>query len=191
MLLQVVEREQMSFANRPKLTIDTGNAGAIMQTIFWSSWIQAIAARTLVFTMIWWILTEGEAIFSAWTLVGTGSSVAITVLLWPPGSWTLRFWPLIRFVPFFLWHSLLGGMDVAYRALCPAAHVRPQTIAFSFTLQKEIARVFFIWTVSLLPGTAAIGLDKDVATIHILDVGLSDMDKLHELERHLADIFEQ
>jgi multicomponent Na+:H+ antiporter subunit E len=180
----------MQCATHSELTIDTGNAGAIMQTILWSSWIQAIAARTFVFTMIWWILTEGEAMFSAWTLVGTGLSVAITVLLWPPGSWTLRFWPLIRFVPFFMWHSLLGGMDVAYRALCPAAHVRPQTIAFSFTLQKEIARVFFIWAVSLLPGTAAIGLDKDVATIHILDVGLSDMDKLHELERHIADIFE-
>jgi multicomponent Na+:H+ antiporter subunit E len=162
-----------------------------MKTTFWSSWIQAIAVRTLVFTMIWWILTEGEAMFSLWTVVGTGLSVAVTVLLWPPESWTLRFWPMIRFVPFFMWHSLLGGMDVAYRALCPGVHVRPRIIAFSFTLQKEIARVFFLWTVSLLPGTAAIGFEKDVAKVHILDAGLSDMDRLHELERRIAEIFGQ
>ncbi len=173
-----------------KIEIETGKSVAIMKTTSWSSWIQAIAFRILVFTMIWWILTEGEAMFSLWTLVGTGLSVTITVLLWPPASWTLRFWPLIRFIPFFMWYSLLGGMDVAYRALWPGAHVCPKTIVFSFTLQKEIARVFFLWTVSLLPGTAAIGLEKDVATIHILDTGSSDMEKLYELEKRVAVIFE-
>ncbi|HKK34252.1 MAG TPA: Na+/H+ antiporter subunit E [Desulfomicrobiaceae bacterium] len=166
-------------------------AAAHTKDSFWLSWIRAIVFRVPVFTVLWWILTEGEAMLSVWTLVGTGLSVGVTLFMWPPDSWTWRLWPLIRFIPFFMWHSLLGGMDVAYRALCPWAHVRPRVVEFSFTLQKELARVFFLWTVSLLPGTAAIGFENGVARIHVLDVGLINMKKLQELENRIAGMFGQ
>lgn len=162
-----------------------------IKNYFYSKWIRTIVFRVPVFTVFWWILTEGEAMFSVWTLAGTGLSVTVTLFMWPPDSWTWRLWPLIRFIPFFMWHSLLGGLDVAYRALWPGAHVRPRLVAFPFTLRKEPARVFFLWTVSLLPGTAAIGFENGVARIHVLDVGLVDLKKLQELENRIAGIFGQ
>ncbi|HDQ41170.1 MAG TPA: cation transporter [Desulfonatronum sp.] len=145
--------------------------------------------RLLMFGLLWWVLTEGEHPLSLLGLAGVGSAAAVSMSVFPAGTWKWRFGPLIRFIPFFLWQSLLGGLDVAYRALRPKVDVQPEVIRHRLVLQQEPARVFFLWVISLLPGTAAVGLHGDETWVHVLDTDLGDPKKLHDLETRIAELF--
>ncbi len=151
--------------------------------------LRTTLARMLLFGLLWWVLTEGASPWSAWGLTAAGAAVAVSMSVFPAGTWKWRFGPLIRFVPFFLWQSLLGGLDVSYRALRPRVDVQPEVVCHRFSLQQEPARVFFLWVVSLLPGTAAVDLHGDEALVHILDTDLASPEKMRRLERRIAELF--
>jgi len=75
------------------------------------------AFRIALFSLLWWILTEGT--INSW-LVGAPMvvfAVLASEALLPAVSWSVS--GIVRFVPFFLWRSLNGGVDVARRALQP------------------------------------------------------------------------
>ena len=81
------------------------------------------AFRIAPFALLWWILTEGT--MNSW-LVGVPVivfAVLASGLLLPGVSWSLP--GVVRFVPFFLWHSLNGGVNVARRALQPRLLISP------------------------------------------------------------------
>lgn len=162
-----------------------------MRNFFSIRGVRAIALRTVFFAVLWAVLTEGEGLLSVWTLPGVFVGVVVSLLLCPARDCKWGFLPTVRFIPYFLWHSLLGGLDVAYRALSPWSRVRPEILEFPFVLEKEPARVFFMWTVSLLPGTAGVDLQEDTARIHVLDTGLADIESLRGLESRIAGIFGQ
>lgn len=150
---------------------------------------RSLTIRLILFALLWWILTEGASPMSAWGIVGIAGAVGLSMHVFPAGLWNWRLVPLIRFVPYFLWQSLLGGLDVAYRALRPKVAGRPEVISYSFSLRQEPARVFFLWMVSLLPGTAAMNLQEDKARVHVLDANLAAREKLEQLEKRIAGLF--
>lgn len=151
--------------------------------------LRSLTTRLLLFAVLWWVLTEGASPMSAWGIAGIAAAVGLSLHVFPAGHWNWRLVPLIRFVPYFLWQSLLGGLDVAYRALRPKAVVQPEVVSHGFSLQQEPARVFFLWVVSLLPGTAAMNLQEDKARVHVLDTNLAAPEKLEELEKRIAALF--
>lgn len=144
-----------------------------------------ILVRILALSLLWWILTEGKA-FSILGLLGIVLAVLASFLLLPPRSWPLRPLAVVRFLAYFLWQSLLGGLDVALRAMRFRVDVTPTMITHVFSLQSEPARVLFLWVVSLLPGTAAVDIHGDYARIHALDQRLADPAILRELEWRIA-----
>jgi len=88
--------------------------------------------RTALFALLWWILTEG-AVYS-W-LVGAPVvvfAVLVSGVLLPGTSWSLP--GILRFIPFFLWHSLRGGVDVAGRALHPRLPISPGLLEHKWRL---------------------------------------------------------
>ncbi|MFO7718044.1 MAG: Na+/H+ antiporter subunit E [Thermodesulfobacteriota bacterium] len=162
-----------------------------MRNIFPIPTARALLVRTALFALLWAVLTEGEGLVSVWTLPGIGAGVIVSFLLWPSKDWKWRFRPAVRFIPYFFWHSFLGGLDVAKRALSPRIQIRPEIIDFPFILEKEPARVVFLWAVSLLPGTAGVDLQENTARIHILDTGIADVTSLRVLESRIAAMFDQ
>lgn len=150
-----------------------------------------VLARILVFSLLWWILTEGGSPFSALGVLGIGLAVLASFRLLPPRSWPLRPLAVLGFLPYFLWQSLLGGLDVASRAMRLRVDVTPIVITHAFSLKSEASRVLFLWVVSLLPGTAAVDIQGDLARIHALDQRLSDPAVLRELELRVAAMFRQ
>jgi multicomponent Na+:H+ antiporter subunit E len=145
--------------------------------------------RLVGFTFLWWVLSEG--VLTDWPLVLLFAllATASSLLLLPPGSFRLRPLGLVRFVPYFLWQSLLGGLDVARRALSPALPLAPGFIEVPLGLKGEAAQAFFVWTVSLLPGTAGAELLGGSLKVHVLDVGQNNLEKLRALERKVAGLF--
>ena len=143
--------------------------------------------RLFLFALMWWVLTDG-AMYS-WpvglpvVLIATLASV----MLMPPLSWSLR--GMLLFIPYFLWHSLRGGVDVARRALHPQLPISPGLFDYRFRLPPGMPRVFMANTVSLLPGTLSVELDEDILRVHVLDETGAINEELNILENRLADIF--
>ena len=146
-----------------------------------------IGVRTVLFALLWWILTEGA--MNSW-LVGAPvvvfAALASGALL-PGISWSLP--GIVRFVPFFLWRSLYGGVDVARRALHPRLPISPELFDYRWRLPPGLPRVFMANTVSLLPGTLSAELDEEYLRVHVLDQTGAFASGLPVVEARVARLF--
>ena len=143
--------------------------------------------RTVLFALLWWILTEGA--MDSW-LVGAPVVVCAVLAsgtLLPRVSWSLS--GIIHFAPFFLWRSLYGGMDVAWRALHPRLPISPELLDHRWGLPPGLPRVFMANTVSLLPGTLSAELGEEYLHVHVLDQTGAFASDLALIEARVAKLF--
>ncbi len=140
----------------------------------------------LLFAGFWWFLSNGSP--ESW-LIGL-PAVAAAVWAWlrlkPDSETRLSMGGLARFVPFFLWASLRGGVDVARRTLARPVRVNPGFIRYRTWLETSAARTSFASCLGLLPGTLAVDLKDDLLEIHTLDVGEDTGIELNRLEAAVA-----
>ena len=150
------------------------------------SW-STIVSRTILFSLIWWILADGAA--SSWWIGVPAVLLAVTAsaALLPPVS--LVWYEFLRFVPFFLIRSLHGGVDVAWRAFHPSIPIAPDLIVYPLRLPPGLAQVFMANTVSLLPGTLSAELGANCLKVHVLDRRRGFLAELKAVEQSVARLF--
>lgn len=153
------------------------------QEIRWST----VASRGLLFSILWWILTDGSV--PSWTIGAPAVIFAVmtSVALLPPVPLAWR--GLFHFVPFFVWRSVLGAVDVASRAFHPRVPIDPLIIDYPLRLPPGLPQVIMANIVSLLPGTLSTTLDGRTLQIHVLDGRVDPMTGLQELEQRVAQMF--
>lgn len=140
--------------------------------------------RAALHALLWWAIAEGRPHPWHWAAAGVILAATLSVLLWPPGRWTLR--GVAAFVPFFLVHSMQGGIDVATRALRPGCHVRPGMSTYRFALDDEQARLLLMNVVTLLPGTLSARYDGTEMTVHLLDTTSGSLRLVRTIELRIA-----
>ncbi len=143
--------------------------------------------RLVLFSLLWWVLTDGAA--GSW-LVGVPIillATLVSVRLMPALSWSVP--GMLLFVPYFLWHSMRGGVDVARRAMHPQLPISPALFDYRFRLPPGLPRVFMANIVSLLPGTLSVEIDSEILRVHVLDEAGDTTQELALLENRLAAIF--
>jgi multicomponent Na+:H+ antiporter subunit E len=144
--------------------------------------------RGTVMTLLWWILVGGDAgswVIGAPAVAGaTAASLALS-----PGGWRWTSAGVLQFVPFFVYQSLVGSVDVALRALNPRLPLQPALLDYTLRLPENHARVFMADTVSLLPGTLSAALEDRHLRVHTLTQGPEVLENLRELERRVAALF--
>jgi multicomponent Na+:H+ antiporter subunit E len=97
---------------------------------------------------------------------------------------------VLGFVPFFVWESFLGGVDVARRVMRPTMSIGPGFHPYRLRLQGSNARVFFLDSISLLPGTLSADMRDGVIQVHALDLNDPQLDdSLTRLEQRIARLF--
>jgi multicomponent Na+:H+ antiporter subunit E len=101
----------------------------------------------------------------------------------------INWYELFKFSPFFISRSLVGGIDVARRALHPKLPIAPVIIEYPLRLPSGLPQVFFINIVSLLPGTFIADIKDDALVVHILDETSGFIDELRSVEQSIAKIF--
>jgi multicomponent Na+:H+ antiporter subunit E len=153
------------------------------QEIDWST----VVSRALLFSLLWWALTDGMV--EAWWIgaPAVAGAVIISVMLVPPSGLVWR--EVMGFIPFFLWHSLKGGVDVAWRAFHPRMPISPELIEYPLRLPPGLPRVILVNTVSLLPGTLSAELAGRVLKVHVLDSPGDFPDELEALEQRVGCMF--
>ncbi len=147
----------------------------------------SIVFRGLLFSFIWWVLTDGDS--SSWSigLPAVILSLFVSILLFPPVH--LVFNRVIWFVALFFIYSFKGASDVAWRVFHPRLPIRPGLIKYSLQLPPGLAQVLMINLLNLIPGTLTVKVEHNVLTIHVLDIRNDFKTELIILEQHVARIF--
>lgn len=145
--------------------------------------------RAAVFAAVWWVVVEGDP--EGWVFGGPFVALATfaSMRLTPSRAWRLRPLGAVRYAWYFIHQSLLGGIDVALRAIRPSMPLDPELVRYRMRLEPEHARVLFADTVSLLPGTLSAGFEADWLTMHVIDCGMPVEQSLQDVEEHVADLF--
>lgn len=142
-------------------------------------YLHAFVLRVLLLFGFWLLLLEPDFLSLADTgldwAVGALAAMAgarLSLRLLPPASRALRPWPLLRFMLRYLGQSLVGGADVARRALDPRLPVDPGLLRQPTALPGGMSRALFSAVTSQVPGTLAVGSDDDeYLRYHCLDQG--------------------
>ena len=148
-----------------------------------------VGARAALLALFWWILSNGD--LESWVIGGpvvllaTGSSLLVSHGV--NHQWRLS--GLISFVPFFLWRSFCGSIDVARRAMHPKMPLEPAFIDYNLSLSDGAPRLFMANVVSLLPGTLSAELREDCLKVHVLDANADVLGELQGLESKVGHIF--
>lgn len=127
----------------------------------------SIVARLIQFGVLWWALTEADRYnwwFGAFMVI---FATLVSLAMLPPAPWDPV--GIVRFVPFFVRHSILGGVDVARRAFSPDLPLDPGFIDIPLHLPDGPTRVMLANTLSLLPGTVSVELHPTHLRMHVLD----------------------
>jgi multicomponent Na+:H+ antiporter subunit E len=151
--------------------------------------ITGVIARLVSMTALWLILTEGDIRY--WPLVAltilTATFVSLVLIPASGLRWSLIGW--IRFIPFFVFQSILGGVDVAARALSIHPKLDPVYVECRLRLDAEPARVLVANTMSLMPGTLSVVLEGYELRMHVLDREMPAVERVRDVEEHAARMF--
>jgi multicomponent Na+:H+ antiporter subunit E len=146
------------------------------------------ALRMAALAGLWALLTRGDA----WSwLLGVPVVIAATFAsgaLSPAVGWRWRWLGGLRFAAFFLKQSVIGGADVAWRALHPRLPLQPGFVTLRLRLPSTIARVWLANTITLLPGTLSAQLENELMIVHTVDTGAPVTRDVREAEMRIADL---
>lgn len=151
--------------------------------------LQAILLRGASFAALWWVLAEGRA--DGWAL----GAVAVTLATWtswivlPPTSGKISPAGVLRFLAFFVWNSLRGGIQVAGMALRGRSALRPALLEMRVTLPPGGARVLLVNALGLMPGTLGVELAGETLRLHVLDERLPVVAEARVLEAAIGNIY--
>ncbi|GEM_PF-150512 len=146
-------------------------------------------ARLALFALVWLVLVGTDPL--SWivgvptVLLAAFAAARLSTLVGADPK-PLR---LIGFVPFFVWESILGGLDVARRVLAPRLRIDPALVSYRPRLTNPAAQVVFLDTISLLPGTLSADIRNGLVQVHALDGEPSVLAGLERLENRVARLF--
>lgn len=146
--------------------------------------LRSLLLRVAFFAILWWVLSGGRMDDLWLAVLCIAAAVWATYWVRPWEGWKLRPIGLLIFVPFFLWHAIRGGIDVALRAFHPRLPLDPGFIEYPLS-GSDAQSLVLAWTVSLLPGTASVQLEQGSLKVHVLDQGLPVREDLERLDRRI------
>lgn len=125
--------------------------------------------RTLLFALLWLVLTSADPKGFGFGLVAVAAATWLSLVLLPAAGRQLSLVMILPLVPGFVWRTVRGGIDVAWRALHPRLPIRPGWYVHRTALTSG-AKVALGSVVSLLPGTLVAGSTGDRLYVHCLDL---------------------
>lgn len=129
--------------------------------------IASVICRTVLLGALWTGLVQGAGEGLVLGVLAVPLAVALSLRLMPPGR-PLRPGRMLALLPGFHLRSVLGGVDVAQRALAPAMPLAPGWISVPVALPPA-GRVVLGAELSLMPGTLAAGSEGGRLLVHVLD----------------------
>jgi multicomponent Na+:H+ antiporter subunit E len=151
--------------------------------------LSRIVWNALGFSALWFILCGDD--YASWVIGIPAVTAAawMSIRLQTGIHGRLNWQELFRFLPFFLWQSFRGSIDVAIRALHPGLPLQPAFVQYRLELPEQNIRVLFANIVSLLPGTLTADLSGNSLKVHTLSGGKAVLADLKALEQRINGLF--
>jgi multicomponent Na+:H+ antiporter subunit E len=131
----------------------------------------AILARAAGFLGLWLALSGVNPSDLPAAVVAVGAATWVSLRLLPPEPRRLRPAALAGLVLRFLRQSIVGGVDVAWRAFHPRLPLRPGLVVYPVRLPRGPAQNAFATLAALVPGSTPVGpVEGGGLLIHCLDV---------------------
>lgn len=145
-----------------------------------------------------WALAVTVGLFAFWLLLGGGQGIpyaavaaiaggVVSAWLAPGALHQARPLAILRFLALFVQQSLVGGADVAWRALRPSMPLTPDWHDYPVSLRTPAGQSLLLITVSLTPGTLCADMDNGVMRVHVLTPAMAE--GIPRVERAIAAIF--
>lgn len=150
--------------------------------------LRDFGASFVLMLMLWLMLARGDP-GTLWfgvpaAALGTAASMRLSC-----GRGLRVLWGLPAFIPFFVFESLKGGIDVTRRVLHPRMSFDPVIVSFPMRLHEGPASAFFRGVVGLFPGTLCAGLEEGRLIVHALDGDLPVLQDLERIEERVGRLF--
>lgn len=142
----------------------------------------------LFYSSLWLLLADlsYKSLFFGLIAVGFALMLHRHLNLYPP---SVRPFPLMGFLAYFLLQSLLSGLDVTKRVLSPKLNVNPGLVFYSFRSEDRRVRYLLTMLLNLTPGTLSIQFDQKGLLIHTLDLNSYREEDVRRMEGLLERIF--
>ncbi len=154
--------------------------------------IGSVLARAAVASLLWVAIVEADGGVLSYGMVAVPLAVAVSyVLTGRPargraGRWK-RGLASVRLGGWLLGRSVLGGIDVARRAVRPSgARVDPYWTTYRTSLPTEGARIALVFLMNLIPGSLSASRDGDLIEVHVIGTDLDVEAALTALESRIA-----
>jgi len=134
-----------------------------MESTVWTAYIH----RFFFMSAVWVVLSGVDTKAFAVGAFAVPAATWLNLRLAPPRQ-HLLLWRVARHFPVFVGRSLLGGIDVARRALSPEMQLSPGWTEVPVRLPGG-GRVAMGAELSLMPGTLAAGVRGERLLVHLLD----------------------
>jgi multicomponent Na+:H+ antiporter subunit E len=148
-----------------------------------------VLSRWTLFATLWVILAGGAIDSLPYGLAASGVATSLSLSLYPANLPGLVAWRLVLFLPRFLMQGIVGGVDVAGRAVGPQV-VNPGWVSFPLRSRDDAANVLLGGVISVLPGTLAAGPGDGTVDVHVLNLSGFSISDLSEDERRIVDLFD-
>lgn len=118
----------------------------------------AVAVRAALLAGVWLLLSRGAADYLAYGAVSVAGATALSLALLPPGPLEARSLPrraaaAASLAAWFLGQTVIGGVDVARRAVRRVPDVEPAVVTAPLILPEGSRRRLALLLMNLMPGS--------------------------------------
>ncbi|WP_229663216.1 Na+/H+ antiporter subunit E [Microbacterium album] len=162
--------------------------------------VRAVVLRGAVLALVWVVLAGWDAAYAGYGAVSVGAATALSLAMFPvtaPPPGTVPPWRRARAIAelplWFLGKSIVGGADVAWRALKRPVDIQPAVVRAPCVLSEGNTRQLALLMMNLMPGTMVQRVVDDGATVelHTLAEALHPARQWEELQHRVAAAFGQ
>ena len=151
----------------------------------------SIQNRSAIFALLWIVLTGAAAEALPYGAVTVLASTLLSLRLYPADFPGVVAWRVARFLPRFLMQSVLGGLDVARRAVDPRLPVVPGWVELNLANRHAEANVLVGGVMSIMPGTLAAGPGDGTMAVHVLHMPSFAPTDFHADEKRVLGLFDR
>lgn len=159
-------------------------------------WVRAGALRAVLLGVLWVLLSSAAPEYAVYGLVSVSAATALSLWLLPaPGpdrprspraGLARRLRGGAGLVGWFLGQSVVGGVDVARRALRRTPDIAPEVLPARIDLPPGGARHLAVLLMNLMPGSMVQRAGEDVVELHTLAAELEPVAQWQRLQRRVA-----
>lgn len=150
-----------------------------------------ILNRSATFALLWIILAGATAEALPYGAVAVFAATLLSLRLYPADLPGVVAWRVATFLPRFLLQSVLGGLDVARRAVDPRLPVVPGWVELNLANRHAEANVLVGGVMSIMPGTLAAGPGDGTMAVHVLHMPSFIPTDFHADEQRVLGLFDR